>query len=213
MAHVLNLNRSNTSVPGKTFYTPATDGQRMYLASLAAGFGESLSVVVQRFGIDIATLTSAQAQTLIATLKSELAPPITCRVCGTRSQPNIAAILLCSACLHNLDAARAQITRARECVFQEFDAAHAQYIAVLDASEIAVQTWWEKILAKRAVLGETESDDLIARAWATQGRATNLITAWRVWCAQNIALGHALDRLRAAQEEINLAAMEQEGAL
>lgn len=158
-------------------------------------------------------MSETQATKLIQEMKAELAPDITCRVCNEKGKRNAAGLLLCPACLEDLDGARKRIEERRGRVFSDLDAAHERYVTVLDASEPAVQSWWEKILTKRSALDETESDALIERAWQAQGRATALIAAWRVWGKESAALGRELDALRAGQEEINLATLEQEGVL
>ena len=191
-----------------------TPAQRGYLTGLlrAAHWDD---IELRRQGIDLDKLSSAQASALIDHLKTVIVPPhpIICRVCGEQAPPNPDSILLCPACLEDLDAARAKIEARRTRVFSDLDAAHERHVTVLDASEPAVQSWWEKILTKRSALDETESDALIERAWQAQGRATALIAAWRVWGGESAALGRELDALRAGQEEINLATLEQEGVL
>ena len=133
-------------------------------------------------------MSETQATKLIQEMKAELAPDITCRVCNEKGKRNAAGLLLCPACLEDLDGARKRIEERRGRVFSDLDAAHERYVTFLDASEPAVQSWWEKILTKRSALDETESDALIERAWQAQGRATALIAAWRVWGKESAAL-------------------------
>lgn len=182
-----------------------TPAQRGYLVGLLRAAGREM---------DISTLTAQETSELIDALKAQLAPRvIVCRVCGAQDTANADAVLLCGACLADLDVARARVANERAAVLAEFDAAFAEYAAVLDASPPAVQAWWEQILAKRGRMLEDESDALIERAWQAQGRATALITAWRAWGEDNARLSARLDALRHAQAQINTAVLAAPGVL
>lgn len=136
----------------------------------------------------------------------------TCRVCARQAQTNEDAVLLCPACLSDLDATQARITARREAALAAYDEAYKPWGAVYDAADTATRAWWEQVMDMR-VTDPARADALMEKAVAADGRGARLVHGWRLWVARNSRCADLLQAAIQAQEQINTARLNMVGVL